>query len=95
MWHITLPGITSMIVMMFIMRMGSVFSVGADRILLLYNGSNYEVSDVINTYVYRLGMQDANFGMSTAVGLFNSIIGTVLLLVSNKVLKKLSGTSMF
>lgn len=94
-WHVTLPGITSMIIMMFIMRMGFVFSVGADRILLLYNASNYEVSDVINTYVYWLGMQDADFGLSTAVGLFNSIIGTILLLTSNKVLKKLSGTSMF
>lgn len=95
MWHVTLPGISAIIVMMFIMRMGFVFSVGADRILLLYNASNYEVSDVINTYVYRLGMQDANFGLSTAVGLFNSVIGTILLLTSNKVLKKLSGTSMF
>lgn len=94
-WHVTLPGITSIIVMMFIMRMGFVFSVGADRILLLYNASNYDVSDVINTYVYRLGMQDANFGLSTAVGLFNSVIGTILLLASNKILKKLSGTSMF
>ena len=84
-----------MIIMMFIMRMGAVFSVGADKILLLYNPSTYEVADVINTYVYRIGMQDADFGMSTAVGLFNSIIGTILLLTSNKVLKKLSGTSMF
>ncbi len=94
-WHVTLPGIAPIIIMMFIMRMGMVFSVGADKILLLYNASNWDVSDVINTYVYRLGMQDANFGMSTAVGLFNSLIGTVLLLTSNKVLKKLSGTSMF
>lgn len=95
MWHITLPGISSMIIMMFIMRMGTVFSVGADKILLLYNASTYEVSDVINTYVYRLGMQNADFGMSTAVGLFNSVIGAILLLTSNQVLKKLSGTSMF
>ncbi len=95
MWHITLPGISAMIIMMFIMRMGFVFSVGADKILLLYNPSTFEVADVINTYVYRAGMQEANFGLSTAVGLFNSIIGTILLLTSNKVLKKLSGTSMF
>ena len=95
MWHITLPGISAMIIMMFIMRMGSVFSVGADRILLLYNASNYEVSDVINTYVYRLGMQEADFVLSTAVGFFNSVIGTILLVTSNQVLKKLSGTSMF
>ena len=95
MWHITLPGISAMIVMMFIMRMGTVFSVGADKILLLYNPSTYDTADVINTYVYRIGMQDMNFGLSTAVGLFNSVIGTILLLTSNSVLKKLSGTSMF
>lgn len=95
MLHITLPGISAMIVMMFIMRMGTVFSVGADKILLLYNPSTYDTADVINTYVYRIGMQDMNFGLSTAVGLFNSVIGTVLLLTSNSVLKKLSGTSMF
>ncbi len=94
-WHITLPGISSMIIIMFIMRMGSVFSVGADKILLLYNSANYEVSDVINTYVYRLGMQEANYGMSTAVGLFNSLIGTALLLTSNAILRKLTDTSMF
>ena len=95
MWHVTLPGIRPMIIMMFIMRMGSVFSVGADKILLLYNPSNYEVSDVINTYVYRLGMEQTDYGMSTAVGLFNSIIGTILLLTSNAILKKTTETSMF
>ncbi len=93
--HITIPGISSMIIMMFIMRMGNVFSVGADKILLIYNASNYDVSDVINTYVYRLGLQDMNYGVSTAVGMFNSIIGTILLLTSNAVLKKLTDTSMF
>lgn len=93
--HITIPGISSMIIMMFIMRMGNVFSVGADKILLLYNPSNYDVSDVINTYVYRLGLQDKNYGMSTAVGLFNSIIGTILLFTSNYILKKKTDTSMF
>ena len=56
MLHITLPGISAMIVMMFIMRMGTVFSVGADKILLLYNPSTYDTADVINTYVYRIGM---------------------------------------
>ena len=54
--HITFPGITPMIIMMLIMRMGTVFSVGADKILLLYGPANYEFSDVINTYVYRMGL---------------------------------------
>lgn len=93
--HVTLPGISTMIIMMFIMRMGNIFSVAADKILLLYNASNYDVSDVINTYVYRLGLQDRNYGMSTAVGLFNSVIGTILLFTSNYILKKKTDTSMF
>ena len=94
-WHVTLPGIAPIIIMMFIMRMGMVFSVGADKILLLYNASNWDVSDVINTYVYRLGMQDANFGMSTAVGLFNSVVNTILLVSVNFITKKLGETSLF
>ena len=95
MLHVTLPGLTSTIVMMFILRMGTVFSVGADKTLLLYSAANYEVSDIINTYVYRMGMEQQDYGLSTAVGLFNSIIGTVMLLSSNKVLKKLTGSGMF
>jgi len=93
--HVTLPGITPMIIMMLILRMGAVFSVGADKILLLYSPANYEFSDVINTYVYRLGMLNNDYGVSTAVGLFNSIIGTIMLLTTNKISKKVAGTSMF
>ena len=84
-----------MVLMMLIMRMGSVFSVGADKILLLYSLANYEFSDVINTYVYRMGMVNMDYGLSTAVGLFNSVIGTIMLVTTNKITKKLSGTSMF
>lgn len=93
--HITIPGIVPMIVMMLIMRMGSVFAVGADKILLLYGPANYEFSDVINTYVYRMGLLNSDYGLSTAVGLFNSIIGTVMLVTTNQITKKLTGTSMF
>ncbi len=93
--HITIPGILPMILMMLILRMGAVFSVGADKILLLYSPANYEYSDVINTFTYRLGILDANYGLSTAVGLFNSIVGTVMLLTTNKITKKLSGSSLF
>ena len=93
--HVTIPGISTMIIMMLIMRMGAVFSVGADKILLLYGPANYEFSDVINTYVYRMGLVQADYGLSTAVGLFNSIIGTILLITTNQITKKLSGTAMF
>ncbi|MCF0127899.1 MAG: sugar ABC transporter permease, partial [Pseudobutyrivibrio sp.] len=93
--HVTIPSILPMIVMMLILRMGAVFSVGADKILLLYSPANYEFSDVINTYVYRLGIVTNDYGVSTAVGLFNSIIGTIMLVITNRITKKLTGTSMF
>ena len=93
--HVTLPSIAPMIIMMLILRMGAIFSVGADKILLLYNSANLEYSDVINTYVYRMGIQENNYSLAAAVGLFNSIIGTIMLLTTNKITKKLSGTSMF
>lgn len=93
--YVTIPGIMPTVIMMFILRMGVVFSVGADKILLLYNPANYEVADVINTYVYRMGVTRQDYGLSTAVGLINSIIGTIMLLGSNKILKKLTDTSMF
>lgn len=93
--HITIPGITPMIIMMLIMRMGSVFSVGADKILLLYNPATYITADVINTYVYRMGLIQQDYGLSTAVGLFNSIIGTIMLVATNQLCKKLTETSMF
>lgn len=93
--HVTLPGIAPMVLMMFILRMGSVFSVGADKILLLYGPANYEYSDIINTYIYRMGLMQQDYGTSTAVGLFNSIIGTTMLITSNKIVKKLTGSGMF
>lgn len=93
--NITLPGIAPMIIMMLILRMGSMFSVGAEKILLLYSPAIYEYADVINTYVYRLGLMNNDYGVSTAVGLFNSIIGTIMLLLANKAAKKFSGISMF
>ena len=93
--HVTLPGILPTIILMLIMRMGSVFSVGADKILLLYSPANYEFADVINTYIYRMGLQQYDYGLSTAVGLFNSIIGTIMLVGTNKICKKVTGSSMF
>lgn len=93
--HVTIPGILPMIIMMLIMQMGSVFSVGADKILLMYSPANYNFADVINTYVYRMGLVQSDYGLSTAVGLFNSIIGTILLITTNQIAKKLAGTSMF
>lgn len=94
-WHITIPGILPTIIILFIMKMGSMLSVGYEKILLLYNPGIYETADVISTYTYRIGLIDQNFGLSTAVNMFNSVINILLLVVTNKVCDKLNGTSMF
>jgi putative aldouronate transport system permease protein len=93
--HITLPGLAPTITILLIMRMGSLFAVGSDKILLLYSPAIYETADVINTYVYRVGLVEMNYGFSTAVGLFNSVVGTTFLLITNAICRKYSETSLF
>lgn len=93
--HITLPGIASTIIIMLILRMGSLLAVGSEKILLLYSPAIYEKADVISTFVYRKAFEDYNYGFSTAVGLFNSVINTALLLTTNRLSKRYSETSMF
>lgn len=88
--HVTLPSIMMTIVMMLILRLGSIMSVGYEKIILLYNAGIYETADVISTYVYRRGLLDADYSYSTAVGLFNSVINLTLVLVANKVTKKVT-----
>ena len=95
MWHITLPGLVPTISMLLILKMGSVLSVGSDKILLLYQPVTYEVADVISTYTYRKGIIDANYSYSTAVGLFNSAVNILFLLVSNKLSKKMGQSGLF
>lgn len=93
--HITLPSISSTIVIMLIMKMGSMMSIGSEKVLLLYSPAVYETADVISSYVYRNGFQTYNYSFSTAVGLFNSVINTSLLLLANGLCRKYSETSLF
>jgi len=86
--HVTLPGIMPTIITMLILRCGMIMTVGFDKILLLYNPSIYATADVIATNVQRMGLEKAQYGYSAAVGLFNSVVGTVLLLVSNGISRK-------
>ena len=80
MWRVTFPSILPLIIVMFIMRIGLVFRQGFDKVLLLYMPSTYEVSDCLYTYTYRMAFgQTVNYGLSTASGLFQSVIGTTLL----------------
>jgi len=93
--HITLPGIQNTIIILLILKMGSLFSVGFEKIILMYNPSTYEVADVISSYVYRTGLMDMSFSYSTAVGLFNSIMNFSLLLMANHLSKKFGKTSLW
>ena len=93
--HVTLPGIAPTIIIMLILRVGQLMSVNFEKVLLLYNQATYETSDVISTYVYRQGIINYNYGYSTAVGLFNSVIGFILIVTTNTLSKKVTETSLF
>ncbi|WP_442951763.1 ABC transporter permease [Paenibacillus sp. GYB006] len=88
--HITIPGIMPTIVILLILNIGSILAVGSEKIILLYNPLTYETADVISTYVYRKGILGADFGYSAAVGLFNSVISFILLVVANTISKRVS-----
>lgn len=93
--HVTLPAIMPTIITMLVLRLGLLMTVGFDKILLLYNPSIYETSDVISTHVARMGLERMQYGYAAAVGLFNSIVGTFLLITSNSISKKFSDSSVF
>lgn len=96
--HVTLPGIASTIIIMFILRIGTMMSIGVEKTLLLYNPNTYEVSDVISSFVYRRGFgvdSRADYSFSTAVDLFNSVINMVLLIMANSLARRFSETSLW
>lgn len=93
---VTLPAIVPTIITLFIMRMGSLISVGSDKILLLYNDITMESADVITTYVYRKGLTEpGGYSYSTAVGLFNSVINLIFLVGSNAISRRVTETSLW
>ncbi|MDF2925361.1 MAG: protein lplB [Paenibacillaceae bacterium] len=87
--HISLPGILPTIVLMFILRLGSVLEAGTEQILTMYNPVVYQTGDVIGTFVYRMGLGKMDYSFSTAVGLFNSVVGFILVVSGNYISKKL------
>ena len=95
MWHITLPGIASTIVVLLIMRLGHVMDAGYETILLLQNNANLETSDVIGTYVYRRGLKGGEYSYGTAVGMFQSVIGFALVIFANWLSRRYSETSLW
>ncbi|MFY9176052.1 MAG: ABC transporter permease subunit [Caldicoprobacterales bacterium] len=94
-FHVTLPGIMPTIAILLVLRIGAMMSLGFEKIILLYNGLTYETADVISSYVYRKGIEESNFGFSTAVGLFNSVINFVLVVFANWASGKMTETSLW
>lgn len=93
--HVTIPAIVPVIVIMLILSVGGMMSVAFEKILLLYNGSTYEVSDVISTYVYRRGITGADFSYATAVGVFQSLVGMIFLFGANFISRRVSENSLW
>ncbi len=88
-WHITLPGMASTIILMLILKIGYILDTGFEQILVFYNATVYDVADVIQTYVYRMGLGQSDFALGTALGLFNSVVAFILIVGANSISKKI------
>lgn len=98
MWHITLPSISTSVIVMLIISVGNIFSVNLDRILLMYNPSVYSTADVLQTYVYRIGFQTQGFpdySYGTAVNVVKSVIAFILVISVNKIADKVADARLF
>lgn len=93
--YITLPALSTTIVVLLILRLGQIMNVGYEKIILMYGPSTYDTGDVIASYVYRVGIVDADYGYSTAINLFNSAINFIVLFVANQFSRKISETSLW
>ena len=94
-WHVDLPGIIPTAIILLILNTASVLNVGYEKVYLLQNSLNMSASDVISTYVYRVGLVDMNYSFSTAVNLFQSVISLLLMAIVNSIARKASDYSLW
>ncbi|MDR2618342.1 MAG: ABC transporter permease subunit, partial [Treponema sp.] len=92
---ITIPCLLPTITVLFIMRIGNIMSVGYEKVILLYNPTIYSTADIISTYIYRRGLLETNYGISTAVGTFNSTINFIFVWLANRLSRWLSENSLW
>lgn len=90
-WHITLPSIRSTILILFVLQLGNILELGVQQVFMLYNPLVYEVGDIIDTYVYRVGLTEQKYSFATAVGLFQSTVGLILIVIANRMAKRFGG----
>ena len=95
-WHVSIPGILPVVAILFIFNMGNLLSSGFEKVLLMQHGTNLEVSDVIGTFIYRVGLTTVgNYDLAAAVGLFNTVINFTLLVTANAVVRRVAGTGLW
>ncbi|OMF28188.1 sugar ABC transporter permease [Paenibacillus sp. FSL H8-0259] len=94
-WHVTLPGVAPIIILMTVLSIGNILNAGFEQIFVLYSPSVYETGDIIDTLVYRLGLVNQQFSLSAAVGLFKSVISGILIVVSFKMAERYAGYRVF
>jgi len=94
-WHITLPGIRDVFVLMLILRLGHILDAGFDQVYIFLNARVYETGDIIDTWVFRRGLENLDFSVAAATGFFKSCIGLILVLGANKLAKKLGGSGIW
>ncbi|WP_214626265.1 ABC transporter permease [Paenibacillus agaridevorans] len=95
MWNVTIPGILPTVLIMFILKTGSMIRVGYEKVLLLYNPMTYNVADVFSTFVYRKGLLESNYSYGAAVGMFEAVIAMVMLLFAHLISKRLGGRGLW
>ena len=94
-WHITLPSLLPIISLMFLMRIGNILQAGSEQILVMYNASVYSTADVLQTYIYRVGLGKLDFSTGTALGIFESVVGFILIVSCNALSRKTFGRSLW
>lgn len=94
-WHVTLPGIRTTVALLAILSLGNVLNAGFDQIYNLYNPLVYSTGDIIDTWVYRAGLENLQYSLATAVGLFKSVISVILIVIGYKLADKFTGYKLF
>lgn len=94
-FSITIPSISPVIITMLILSFGSMMNVGYEKVILMYTPATYQTADIISTYTYRTGICDMNLGYGAAVGLFNSVVNVILIVIFNKICQKVSSISLW
>lgn len=95
MWHITLPSLLPAIMILFLLQIGKVLEANVEQVLVFQNPLNRSVGEIIDTYVYRVGLLSAQFSFSTAIGIFQALVGFILILLLNQLSKRMTGESIY